>query len=124
MLRRTALAAAAGLMVCAPTADAMAHTLKATKDTVHWGYFSKMVKPALTIASGDTVTVEMVSVSVRIRCIPLALVDAQVRALLRHDCASHVRPRHCNSARRHLLLKRRVPCRPFSLLCGVWRAIS
>jgi hypothetical protein len=38
-------------------------TLKATKDTVHWGYFSKKVSPKLTIKSGETVEVEMLSVS-------------------------------------------------------------
>jgi len=37
--------------------------LKATKDTVHWGYFSKEVAPSLTMNSGETVRVEMVSVS-------------------------------------------------------------
>ena len=41
----------------------MMHELKATKDTVHWGYFSKEVAPSLTISNGDTVKVEMVSVS-------------------------------------------------------------
>ena len=39
-------------------------TLKATKDTVHWGYFSKKLSPKLTIQSGATVVeVEMLSVS-------------------------------------------------------------
>ena len=61
MLRRAALAASAGLLLFSPGAQGASHTLKATKDTVHWGYFSKTLKPQLTIASGDTVTVEMVS---------------------------------------------------------------
>ena len=38
-------------------------TLRATKDTVHWGYFSKKLSPKLTIQSGATVEVEMLSVS-------------------------------------------------------------
>ena len=37
------------------------HTLKATADTVHWGFFSKDLKPKLTIDSGDIVNVEMLS---------------------------------------------------------------
>jgi hypothetical protein len=44
--------------------SSMNHLLQATNDTIHWGYFSKSVKPSLTIKSGETVTVEMVSVSV------------------------------------------------------------
>jgi hypothetical protein len=27
--------------------------------TVHWGYYSKLLTPKLTISPGDTVTVEM-----------------------------------------------------------------
>jgi acetamidase/formamidase len=34
------------------------HILKATKDTVHLGGFSHLLKPALTIDSGDTIEVE------------------------------------------------------------------
>ncbi|MBD2451735.1 acetamidase/formamidase family protein [Nostoc sp. FACHB-152] len=34
------------------------YTLKATKDTVHLGGFSHLLKPALTIDSGDTIDVE------------------------------------------------------------------
>lgn len=37
------------------------HTLAATPDTVHWGYFSKTLEPKLTIRSGDTVTVESIT---------------------------------------------------------------
>ena len=44
-------------------AQIMRHELKANASTVHWGYFSKMVPPALKIKSGDEVVVEMVSVS-------------------------------------------------------------
>ena len=35
--------------------------LELSKDTVHWGYFSKLLPPQLTIASGETVVVEMAS---------------------------------------------------------------
>ncbi|BAZ42292.1 putative amidase [Calothrix sp. NIES-4101] len=34
------------------------HILKATKNTVHLGGFSHLIAPSLTVASGDTVTVE------------------------------------------------------------------
>src|SRR5829696_8503701 len=34
------------------------HYLPATADTVHWGYFSKLLRPAVEIDSGDYVTIE------------------------------------------------------------------
>ena len=34
------------------------HYLPATADTVHWGYFSKLLKPQLEVDSGDIVTIE------------------------------------------------------------------
>lgn len=34
------------------------HHLRATPETVHWGYFSRALPPVLTVRSGDTVTVE------------------------------------------------------------------
>ncbi len=34
------------------------HYLPATDETVHWGYFSKLLKPQLEIDSGDYVTIE------------------------------------------------------------------
>ena len=34
------------------------HKLPVSPSTVHWGYFSKVVKPALTIKSGDRATIE------------------------------------------------------------------
>ena len=34
------------------------HYLPATADTVHWGYFSKLLKPLLEVDSGDFVTIE------------------------------------------------------------------
>src|SRR3569833_534690 len=32
------------------------HYLPATADTVHWGYFSKLLKPQLEVDSGDYIT--------------------------------------------------------------------
>ncbi len=32
--------------------------LPASAETVHWGYFSKLLKPQIEIASGDFVTIE------------------------------------------------------------------
>ncbi|MBI4185377.1 MAG: acetamidase/formamidase family protein [Proteobacteria bacterium] len=37
---------------------AKTHQLKATPETVHWGYFEAALKPVLRIASGDTVEIE------------------------------------------------------------------
>ncbi|MDF1790874.1 MAG: acetamidase/formamidase family protein [Thalassobaculaceae bacterium] len=37
------------------------HLLKASPETCHWGWFDAGMAPVLTIASGDTVTVETVS---------------------------------------------------------------
>jgi acetamidase/formamidase len=34
------------------------HMLRASPQTVHWGYFSKVVAPTLTVRSGDRVTIE------------------------------------------------------------------
>ncbi len=37
------------------------HRIDAAPDTVHWGYFDAALKPLITIASGDTVTISTVS---------------------------------------------------------------
>ncbi len=39
----------------------MHHHLKASGKTCHWGFFDASLKPVLTIASGDTVTVDTVT---------------------------------------------------------------
>ena len=41
-----------------PTTDARHHIIAATAETVHWGYFSKSLKPILTVESGDFITIE------------------------------------------------------------------
>ena len=56
---RAGVLAFASLLLCGVEGESW--TLQATKDTVHWGYFSKTLKPQVTIKSGDSVTVEMVS---------------------------------------------------------------
>jgi len=43
------------------TASATTKLLRATPDTVHWGYLDASIKPALTIESGDRVTIECVT---------------------------------------------------------------
>ena len=60
-----ALAAGGGLVspAAAQTAKARTgrpnhHYLPATAETVHWGYFSKLLKPAVEVDSGDYVTIE------------------------------------------------------------------
>lgn len=37
------------------------HHLKSTVETCHWGYFDAALAPVLTVASGDTVTIETIS---------------------------------------------------------------
>lgn len=37
------------------------HHLPATSSTVHWGYFSRLTKPVLVVASGDRATIETVT---------------------------------------------------------------
>jgi len=49
-VRAQTLAAASG--------SAKYHYLAATAETVHWGYFSKLLKPQLEVDSGDYVTIE------------------------------------------------------------------
>lgn len=41
--------------------QARRHHLRATPESVHWGFIDAKLKPALTIASGDTVTIDCVS---------------------------------------------------------------
>jgi acetamidase/formamidase len=57
--------AAGGTLVAPAAAQSAArpgkpayHYLPATAETVHWGYFSKLLKPQLEIDSGDYVTIE------------------------------------------------------------------
>ena len=54
-------------------------TLALDSRTVHWGYFSKYLQPVMTVASGDTVTVEMAT---------------------HHACDDCASPRPCAAARR------------------------
>lgn len=44
-----------------PGTRAQHHHLRATPQTVHWGYLDAKIPPALTISSGDTVTIDCVS---------------------------------------------------------------
>src|SRR5216683_888275 len=57
--------AAGGTLVAPASAQSAArpgkpayHYLPATAETVHWGYFSKLLKPQLEVDSGDYVTIE------------------------------------------------------------------
>ena len=47
-----------GRRVAAPPAAAATHELKLLPQNVHWGYYDPALKPALRVASGDTVRVE------------------------------------------------------------------
>jgi acetamidase/formamidase len=49
-----------GAIIASPSLRAAEHTLMPSPQTVHVGYFSAALKPALTINSGDIVTIETV----------------------------------------------------------------
>jgi acetamidase/formamidase len=51
-------AAAVALCLATPAAAPQTHDLKLAPANVHWGYYDARIKPALTIASGDSVRVE------------------------------------------------------------------
>jgi acetamidase/formamidase len=58
-----ALAAGGGALIAPASAQTRPgqptyHYLPATADTVHWGYFSKLLKPRLEVDSGDYITIE------------------------------------------------------------------
>jgi FtsP/CotA-like multicopper oxidase with cupredoxin domain len=58
--------AASGTLASPASAETRAgqptyHYLPANADTVHWGYFSKLLKPQLEVDSGDYVTIEAVT---------------------------------------------------------------
>jgi acetamidase/formamidase len=50
----------AGIVAASPAARAAEYTLLPSPQTVHVGYFSAALKPALTVNSGDIVTIESV----------------------------------------------------------------
>ena len=53
------------------------HRLDAAPDSVHWGYFDAPLKPLLTVASGDTVTISTVSgMASQMPALPLAVPPA------------------------------------------------
>src|SRR5256885_1749729 len=67
LIAGTAMAAAA---VTAPPAQAQPgivagtrnhYYVPATDKTVHWGYFSKLLKPLVEVSSGDFVTIEVLT---------------------------------------------------------------
>src|SRR6202790_1299373 len=61
------------------------HLLKITPETVAWGHYWSAAKPVLTVKSGDTVTVERVSVgnpkTLEAAGLPADQVEADIRAL-------------------------------------------
>ncbi len=57
---RFAVLVSAVAVACLPAARAAEYTLMPSPQTVHIGYFSAALKPALTIKSGDIVTIESV----------------------------------------------------------------
>jgi acetamidase/formamidase len=84
-VRSTTIAIALSLAVCvaASAAAQQTHDLTLTPANVHWGYYDARIKPALTIASGDSVRIEtMVARGVeRLRLAGVA--DSEVPAALK-----------------------------------------
>jgi acetamidase/formamidase len=76
---------AAAFLVLAGNLAASDHLLKITPETVAWGYYWSAAKPVLTVKSGDTVTVECVSVgnprTLEAAGLPADQVEADIRAL-------------------------------------------
>src|SRR5579863_288440 len=72
-------------LVIAANLAASDHFLKITPETVAWGYYWSAAKPVLTVKSGDTVTVECVSVGnptmLERAGLPADQVEADIRAL-------------------------------------------
>src|SRR3984957_17673211 len=72
-------------LVIAANLAAADHLLKSTPETVAWGYYWSAAKPVLTVKSGDTVTVECVSVGnptmLERAGLPADQVEADIRAL-------------------------------------------
>src|SRR4051812_14928936 len=59
----------------------MLHVLPAIKESVHWGYFSASLAPALRVKSGDLVRIE--AVTHHAGDAPDLLMDEQIRQLFR-----------------------------------------
>lgn len=57
-MKRLSLLAASGILLTALSLNAETHDLKLLPANVHWGYYDARLKPALKIASGDTVRIE------------------------------------------------------------------
>jgi acetamidase/formamidase len=72
-------------LVIAGNLAASDHLLKITPETVAWGYYWSAAKPVLTVKSGDTVTVECVSVgnpsTLEAAGLPADQVEADIRRL-------------------------------------------
>jgi acetamidase/formamidase len=72
----------------------MLYTLSARKETVHWGYFSASIPPALKVKSGDFVQIE--AVTHHAGDAPELLMDSDIRP---HHDRSDLR-RGCPAQRR------------------------
>jgi acetamidase/formamidase len=57
------------------------HRIEAGPDTVHWGYFDAALPPALTMESGDTVTISTVSGGAEVMPPPPLVVPPALRAI-------------------------------------------
>ncbi len=62
------------------------HRIDAAPETVHWGFFDAKLKPLITVASGDTVTISTVSgMATQMPAAPLTVPPA-LAAIHRRAC--------------------------------------
>ncbi|MBS0333421.1 MAG: acetamidase/formamidase family protein [Proteobacteria bacterium] len=90
-LKSAGLAAAVALLSTAPPALAATFTLEPTASTVAWGNYDAAAKPALTVASGDTVVVHTLLTNSPAGLRANGVPDDQVEPALK-DVYEHVPP--------------------------------
>jgi acetamidase/formamidase len=66
------------------------HSLRATPETVHWGYFDASLAPVLTVRSGDLIQIE--AITHHAGDDPDLMFDSSVEALFRHIPPEERRP--------------------------------
>jgi acetamidase/formamidase len=66
-------------MAIPKSARSVLHELRATPETVHWGFFDRSLRPVLAVASGDIVQIE--TMTHRAGDVPDLLMDEGVRAV-------------------------------------------
>lgn len=66
-----------------PRGRAVRHRLRATPETVHWGYFSRSLPPALSVRSGDTIAIDTLTQHATDDALRMIAGDADAEAVFR-----------------------------------------